>query len=90
MVRRRREPAGAGICGDLDDLARDPRHQGQSGRGRAPPFGFLTTEANAFVAPVHPKAMPVILRTEEECETWMTAPAQEALQLQRRCLTMRL
>jgi putative SOS response-associated peptidase YedK len=26
-------------------------------------FGFLTTEANAIVAPVHPKAMPVILTT---------------------------
>jgi putative SOS response-associated peptidase YedK len=24
-------------------------------------FGFLTTEANAAVAPIHPKAMPVIL-----------------------------
>ena len=24
-------------------------------------FGFLTTEANAIVAPIHPKAMPVIL-----------------------------
>jgi putative SOS response-associated peptidase YedK len=22
-------------------------------------FGFLTTEANAIVAPIHPKAMPV-------------------------------
>ena len=26
-------------------------------------FGFLTTEANAIVAPIHPKAMPVILTT---------------------------
>jgi putative SOS response-associated peptidase YedK len=24
-------------------------------------FGFLTTEANSIVAPIHPKAMPVIL-----------------------------
>jgi putative SOS response-associated peptidase YedK len=29
-------------------------------------FGFLTTEANAIVAPVHPKAMPVILTTPDE------------------------
>jgi putative SOS response-associated peptidase YedK len=29
-------------------------------------FGFLTTEANAIVAPIHPKAMPVILTTTEE------------------------
>jgi putative SOS response-associated peptidase YedK len=26
-------------------------------------FGFLTTEANAIVAPIHSKAMPVILTT---------------------------
>ena len=38
-------------------------------------FGFLTTEPNDIVAPIHPKAMPVILTTPEEIETWMTAPA---------------
>ena len=32
---------------------------------------------------IHPKAMPVILTTPEEVETWMTAPAEEALKLQR-------
>jgi hypothetical protein len=31
-------------------------------------FGFLTTEANAVVAPIHPKAMPVILTTPEEVD----------------------
>jgi len=46
-------------------------------------FGFLTCEANAVVAPIHPKARPVILMTLEECEAWMTAPAEEALRLQR-------
>ena len=46
-------------------------------------FAFLTTEPNAVVAPIHAKAMPVILTTSEEIETWMTAPAQKALQLQR-------
>lgn len=46
-------------------------------------FGFLTTEANAVVRPVHAKAMPVILTAAEELETWMTAPAGEALKLQR-------
>ena len=33
-------------------------------------FAFLTCEPNAVVAPVHPKAMPVILTTPEECEGW--------------------
>ena len=46
-------------------------------------FAFLTTEPNDVVAPVHPKAMPVILMTEAERDTWMTAPAAEALRLQR-------
>lgn len=46
-------------------------------------FGFLTTEPNAEVGAVHPKAMPVILTKNEEFERWMTAPAGEALQLQR-------
>ena len=46
-------------------------------------FGFLTTEPNNIVAPIHPKAMPVILTTPAEIETWMTAPAEEALKLQR-------
>ncbi|QOZ66345.1 MULTISPECIES: SOS response-associated peptidase [Bradyrhizobium] len=38
-------------------------------------FAFLTTEANAEVFAIHPKAMPVILTTPDEIETWMTAPA---------------
>jgi putative SOS response-associated peptidase YedK len=46
-------------------------------------FGFQTTNANAEVGAIHPKAMPMILRTEQEIETWMTAPAEEALTLQR-------
>ena len=45
-------------------------------------FAFLTTDPNAVVAPIHPKAMPVILRTTEEIDIWMNAPAEEALQLQ--------
>lgn len=45
-------------------------------------FGFLTTEPNAVVKPIHQKAMPVILR-EEHFEAWLTAPAHEALRLQK-------
>ena len=46
-------------------------------------FAFLTCEPNAEVKPIHPKAMPVILRTPEEVEIWMTAPWSEASKLQR-------
>lgn len=46
-------------------------------------FGFLTTTLNAIVALVHPNAMPVILTTTDEVETWLTAPWEEAKTLQR-------
>lgn len=46
-------------------------------------FGFLTCEPNATVAPVHPKAMPVILTRPDEWQQWLTAPVPEALSLQR-------
>ena len=44
-------------------------------------FSFLTTAANEIVRPIHPKAMPVILR-EDEWTTWLTAPLAHALRLQ--------
>ena len=52
-------------------------------------FGYLTTEANAIVAPIHPKAMPVILTKPEEVDQWLEADTMDALALRRLCLTMR-
>jgi putative SOS response-associated peptidase YedK len=46
-------------------------------------FSFLTTEPNSVVAPIHPKAMPAILTTQDEIEQWLTASTPEALELQR-------
>jgi hypothetical protein len=46
-------------------------------------FTFLTTSANKVVKPVHAKAMPVLLLTDADVETWLTAPTDEALELQK-------
>jgi len=54
-------------------------------------YGFLTTAPNAMVAPIHPKAMQVILTTDEERDVWMrgmgrgqgatAAPPDDALKI---------
>jgi hypothetical protein len=46
-------------------------------------FGFLTTEPNREARAIHPKAMPVILRTRGEIDIWMAEPWSDASSLQR-------
>ena len=46
-------------------------------------FTFLTTLANSAVKPVHAKAMPVLLLTGADVETWLAAPTDEALKRQK-------
>jgi len=58
------------------------RAEGQGRRDDRRP-AFLTTEPNAEVGAVHPKAMPVILTKPEEWATWLSAPWPEAKDLQR-------
>jgi putative SOS response-associated peptidase YedK len=43
-------------------------------------FAFLTCEPNPLVAPLHPKAMPVILQPDDY-EKWLTGSVQEAVEL---------
>ena len=46
-------------------------------------FGFLTTDPNDIVKPIHFKAMPAILRTDAEVDVWLTAPWSDAKHLAR-------
>ncbi len=46
-------------------------------------FGFLTCTPNNVVGSIHMKAMPVILTTQDEIKTWLTAPREVAIKLQR-------
>ena len=45
-------------------------------------FGFLTTDANAIAAPIHLKALPVILTNPAEVDRGLAAETSDALALQ--------
>jgi putative SOS response-associated peptidase YedK len=60
-----------------------PQEQERAVDGEHQLFGFPTTQANAVVAPIYPKAMPTILTTPEEVDRWLEAEAIDALALQR-------
>ena len=78
-----RGPTAVCLCWSLDTLAWRARPQEAPVVGQHELFGFLTTEANAVVAPIHPKAMPVILTAPEEVDLWLEGQMPEALELQR-------
>ena len=51
--------------------------------GRHRLFSFLTTEPNSVVAPVHEKAMPVMLLSAEDVKRWLYGTTTDALELQK-------
>ncbi len=59
---------------------RGPKSEPLAGPHRI--FAFLTCEPNGVVAPIHPKAMPVVL-SPAEAHAWLTTPPAEALTLQK-------
>lgn len=46
-------------------------------------FAFLTCEPNRVVAPIHPKAMPVILTEPSDLQAWLSEPWSDVKILQR-------
>jgi len=48
--------------------------------GTSPAYAFLTTDPNPLVAPIHPKAMPVLLHAEDE-EAWLSGDYDAACAL---------
>jgi putative SOS response-associated peptidase YedK len=48
-------------------------------------FGFPTTKAIAIFAPIHSKAMPMILTTTEEFDLWLEGETVEVLNCSNRC-----
>ena len=83
MVRAERRPAVFAFAGIWTPWrgARGPKSAPIEGNHEL--FGFLTTNANAIVAPIHPKAMPVILTTPDEVGVWLEGETLDALVLQK-------
>jgi len=70
----------------MDGLDRHARHQANPVEGEHTLFGFLKTDCQCGREAGARKGMPVILTTRKELELWMSAPADEALSLQRPAL----
>jgi hypothetical protein len=73
LVRAQQGPPAVRLRWHLDDFNGDRGTKSKPVPGLHQVYGFLTTSPNAAVAPIHPKAMPVILTTDEERNVWMRA-----------------
>lgn len=69
--------------GDTRLVPVDGKTRRQRTAARLDLFAFLTTEPNSVVAPIHPKAMPVILTEPHEMQLWMEGYGVSLATLQR-------
>ena len=74
LVRAERRTTARCLRGHLDRVQGRPGTKSKPIPGLHLVYGFLTTSPNAVVEPIHPKAMSVILTTDEEHDVWMRAP----------------
>ena len=77
LVCARRMPAAFCLCVDLAAWT----GEGEDETGEHQLLAFLTTESNNIVRP-DAKAMPVLLTTAEEWDTWLTGSVEQAIALQ--------
>jgi hypothetical protein len=74
LVCSQRDAAALRFRWDLAEFKGDRGTKSKPIPGPHLVYGFLTTAPNAVVDPIHPKAMPVILTTDDERDVWMRAP----------------
>ena len=85
MVCAERRPAVICFAGMWTEFKGDRGNKSKPIPGPHLVYGFLTTAPNAIVEPIHSKAMPVIVTTDEERDVWMRAHGTKRKPCSSRC-----